>query len=242
MKSHLKCLFWACCSFQFCQIDIAASTVDVLGNIEQSSATSFVFRPNQGSLQWVVSSTLLSSLSVNDRIVGIAFRLDGSQATSQPGTDISFLDWNLQLSQSAHSPGALSTTFTDNQGSDVTTVRSGPLLISSEAFPTSINSPKPWGTVIEFQTPYTYLGGDLLFTLHAITGVTGSGIVVDAAANTPNDQLPFLYQAISSLGYTATGGGLGATPVFQVVVPEPSVFSLVSVTVCFCIHRRRKAN
>lgn len=214
-----------------------AYMIDLPNSAEQASSTSFVFSPGGGgTLQWVVSSNLLSGLSFGERIVGISFRLDGESQFTLPNSTVSYLNWNLQISQSVRPPGFLSNVYANNQGADLLTVRSGPLTIPAGSYPTSTNSPAPWGTPIAFQTPYTYRGGDLIFTL---TGdLTTRGFAVDAttAASTSS------YQALHSFAFNdpGFGGSPAGTPAFQIIVPEPAVLSLTSLVTLLLVTGRRR--
>jgi hypothetical protein len=216
---------------------VQAYTIDLPSSGEQASSSTFVFRPNNGTLQWVVSSSLLSGLTSGDQIGGITFRSNGGFPFSQPMTNISYLNWNLSISQSAQVPGSLSATFADNYGSDLTMVRSGPLAINAGSFPIAADSPEPWGPVIAFQTPYTYAGGDLLFTLSQNTSFEISGLTVDATTSAATS----FYQARFGAGYNATlSTSASGTPAFQLVVPEPTVLGLTSLTAFLLIATRRR--
>ena len=63
----------------------------------------------------------------------------------------------------------------DNIGPDAVTVLSGPLSVTTDAF-TGGAGPNPF-YAFDFTTPYTYEGGDLLFTLNV---ANSGGLVLDA--------------------------------------------------------------
>jgi len=125
------------------------------------------------TFQWVYSASQLTSV-VGDKITAIGFRLGPGEATvSSP---LVYSTFNLQVGTSLNPAGSLSATFAANQGPDTTTVLSGPLTIAGGSF-VGGSGPNPFYD-INFTTPYTYTGGDLLFTLgHSDPGVS---IYVDA--------------------------------------------------------------
>jgi hypothetical protein len=105
------------------------------------------------------------------------------------------------MSKGTHAAGQLSTTYTDNIGTDAVAVRSGPLTLPSGFNPGGALTPavNPWGGIIEFTTPYVYTGGNLLITIrhNGHTGGAGSGNA-EACAN----ELAPGCQAIGVSSYT----------------------------------------
>jgi hypothetical protein len=87
-------------------------------------------------------------------------------------------EYDIQLSRPANPFPTLNSTFAANIGPDVVLVRSGPLTVPTGAF-TGGAGPNPFFD-IEFTTPYTYNGGDLLVTLGHTTATSGTGFAIDA--------------------------------------------------------------
>lgn len=139
--------------------------------VEGAGAQNTAVNMDPRTLQTVFSASELTGMGVGAQIIGVAYRLDGAYG-SWPPDALTFSNYEMILSTSLNPPGSLSLTFADNVGPDAVTVRSGPLTIPANAFPGG-QTPNPFGFLISFTTPYTYLGGDLLITLrHTGNGVT----------------------------------------------------------------------
>lgn len=127
--------------------------------------------------QWDLSGSQFSSVPVGSSITAIGFRLQAGQSTA-PATDLTVGTFDLQLSTSLNSIGALSATQSDNIGPDAVTVLSGPLTIPANSLVGGAG-PNPF-FLIDFTTPYTYQGGDLLFSLHVANAAALDSITLDA--------------------------------------------------------------
>ena len=161
---------------------------------------STLLNSGERSYQLVVGPEELGGLPIGASVTGIAWR--------RP-TWISFGDWpgagftcswtnyDIFLSSSNNPPGSLSTTYTDNIGSDVVQVRSGPLSLTDAYFPGGAVTPavNPFGTTVQFQTPYVYQGGDLLLTIRHTGNNCGGNGSLDTVGS------PFS-QAIGQSSYT----------------------------------------
>ena len=140
------------------------------------------------TFQWVLPASDFAGIAAGTDLISIGFRLDGGLGSINQA--LNFAQWNLQLSTPQSPFPTLSSTFADNIGADVVSVRSGPLSIPAGAL---IGGPGPNPFYdIPFTTPYSYTGGPLLVTLTH----TGQGAVF------------FFNDAV------AVGGGLGNS-VFQ---------------------------
>jgi hypothetical protein len=193
--------------------------------VEGNTQTVIPLSSNPWTFQWVFPASQLASVPLGSQITGIAFRLDTS-AAAQP--NISFSQWNLQVSTSPNGPGTLSGTFAANIGADVVTVNSGPLSVNTSIYPFGGN-PNGFGPFIPFSTFYTYNGGNLLFTLNA-TGNGSAQIPLDANSVDANG---------STVGNPAFGSASGNPnffnyPIteisFTTGVPEPTTWALLSLT------------
>jgi hypothetical protein len=182
----------------------------------------------QRTSQAVYASTQLGSVPVGSTITGLMYRLAPSQRTwPSPPSTRTWEVYDIQLSTSLHSPGALDHTFANNIGPDVVTVRSGPLTVPAGAF-LGGRSLNPFNFEIVFTTPYVYQGGDLLIT----TRHMGNGVneeYLDANFNGP------LAQSIDARSFTATTkeGGTNNAPIVRLTfqspqsTPEPSALILL---------------
>ncbi|WP_260442118.1 PEP-CTERM sorting domain-containing protein [Microcystis aeruginosa] len=126
-------------------------------------------------------ASLLSGINVGDQITGLTFRLSSSGTgssvpPSSPAT--SFTNWDLTLAQAANPISSLSTTFASNLTNPVL-VRSGALAFAAGAFPGGAVNPttNPFGPVINFTTPYTYQGGDLVVLISHTGGTNAVGFL-----------------------------------------------------------------
>jgi hypothetical protein len=139
-----------------------------------NGAYSTVLHSQPRSYQVVIGQQHLAGLPSGSIITGIQSRLASWQAfPSWPATVASFANFDITLSKSNNPGGSLSSTYTDNIGSDAVLVRNGPINFSAGAFPGGAISPSfnAWSTVIPCVNTYTYTGGDLLITIRH----TGSG-------------------------------------------------------------------
>lgn len=133
------------------------------------------------SYQLVVGPAELGGIPVGSTITGIAWRRPTWQAMSAwPGAGFTctFVNYDITLSTAARAPGSLSTTYTENMGSDAVLVRSGPLVLSGAYFPGGAVTPatNPFGQTVAFTTGYVYPGGSLLLTVrHSGNNCGGNG-------------------------------------------------------------------
>jgi hypothetical protein len=128
--------------------------------------------------QQVYHNSLLTSLAPGTQITGMRFRADGGWHVLSSGS-YNFATFDVRIGTSTHAPGSLSATVADNLGADTIQARSGSLFWAAGSFP-SDTSPSSFGPLIDFTTPYTYNGGDLLLTVsHSAGG--GDTLLWDAA-------------------------------------------------------------
>lgn len=173
---------------------------------EQSNSLNTPVRSAARTIQYVYDSSLLASLPVGSQITGMAFRLNGGEA-SWPPSARTWTNFDVQISTSVNNPGALSTTFSNNIGLDVVTVRTGSLTIAAGSYPGGV-TPNGFGPEIAFSTPYSYSGGDLLITIRH----TGNGVdeaFIDATPDVAGVQQGIYSTATDA--YTATVSNAGAS-------------------------------
>jgi hypothetical protein len=178
-------------------------------------------------------------LSSGDVLTGLAFRLNGGIASSPAA--LSFAQYDIQLSTSINGAGSLSTTFTDNEGADALTVRSGSLNFASGAFPAGA-TPNSFGPEISFSTPWTYVGGTLLITIRTSGDSEATAVSLDTVTNLAGH---FQGQG-STVGSAATVAN-GATSTAAVIqldvtpVPEPATALLLPSALALLMLSRRRA-
>jgi len=146
----------------------------------EAGATSFIpFSTQAQTFQYLLAGSQFAAVPIGSQLTSIGWRRDGSEPTG-PTAAMTYTSYDILLSTSLNPIGSLSSTFTDNVGPDVTTVRSGAFTLSANAL-TGGAMPNPFYS-IAFTTPYTYLGGNLLIELrHSATAADAGGIIrVDA--------------------------------------------------------------
>ena len=186
------------------------------------------FNTNSLTTQFVYNQALLGDLPIGTQIDGMSFRQNFSQwfgSAPSPSTDLSYTRFDITISGSNYPAGSLHWTFADNIAPGAALVRSGALTIPANSFPGG-TSPNGFGPELAFDTPYTYSGGDLLFTIRSeCSGGTDYPITdYDFGANE--------YE-LSGDGYGAATAftGWNGSPVVQlaVSVPEPSTAILLAI-------------
>jgi hypothetical protein len=125
------------------------------------------------TFQWQLAASQLTAM-VGDTISAIGFRLDAGSSSFAAGTSIG--SWDLELSGAANALGSMSTTLANNIGAGATTVYNNSLVLPAM---TGGAGPNPF-FLINFTTPYTYTGGDLLMTLSVLSGGAINNVVLDA--------------------------------------------------------------
>ena len=136
------------------------------------------------SAQVVYNESTLSGLNIGDQITGMSFRLNGAgnSGTLRQAPVWSVDEYIISIGSSLNSAGDLAANFADNRGSDfIFGVHTGPVTLDGTEFDTSSTAentgsnsdnfqngtntnliPNEFGFEFVFDTPYTYMGGDLL--------------------------------------------------------------------------------
>jgi hypothetical protein len=197
------------------------------------------------------NSSQLTSLTSPTMITGMQLRIsqagNAAIAATWPSQTLSFVNFDVQLSRASamlDTDGEILSgtgTFASLQGSNVTTVRSGPMNIDPAAFINSQPAASPFGFLINFSTPYLYTPGESLVMYLTHTGYLpntepqpffaaaafGNGIA-DAVSSTAG------YQAANSNGFSSPYlVQFSVTP-----VPEPTSMALISVAGVGLVVRR----
>ncbi len=146
---------------------------------------------------------------------------------------INIVQWNWQRSTGTNPVLTLSSTFANNNGPNVVTVRSGALSISAGTFPSS-GSPRGFYT-IGFTTPFTYTGGEVVVTMRH-TSHAGSSFLNDAV------NVGALGNTLGNVFDSTTGStNFFHFPVTRfTVTPEPGSLVLAAIGVLAASARRRR--
>ncbi len=107
---------------------------------------------------------------VGATINGVSFRIDNEAPSAAffPAADFTNDRFDITMSTATNSAATMSTTFANNEGSDLTTVRSGPIAIPKGAYP-SFSPQRPFGLFIPFTRPFVYKGGPLTMLIRSGT-------------------------------------------------------------------------
>ncbi len=180
----------------------------------------------------------MTALHPGDLITGIALRLDGGEA-SYPSSTVTWTQYDIKVG-----PGnaTLTSTFANNFASTPTAVRTGSLVMDPGFFPNT-GSPRDFSTVIAFNTPYVYTGGDLLFEFRTIAPNQTLLIDTMSGAQTTGQSI---FNLGNSNATTATDGPFGdnwAMALQISPVPEPSTYAMALAGLAcggYSMFRRRK--
>ena len=234
-------VMFACCVVAvpnvFSDIVVPSTLTNIEGNTSAGFPFSIIGTGRSMRYQQVYSASEFGGLG---EITQMAFRGDGVVA---PGSfAATFTNISIQLSTTSKPADGLSLTFNDNVGSDVTTVFSGGLSLSS-AGTGPLGGPKDFDIVITFATPFSYnpAAGNLLLDVRNFGGFAGSIRPFDAQ-NTFGDSTSRLQSACNVLTGAcngvndATGGPstTGFVTRFSVVavtpVAEPNSLLLTAIS------------
>ncbi len=187
------------------------------------------FNTNSLTTQFVYNQPLLGDLPIGSQIDGISFRQVFSPplgSAPSPSTDLTYTRYDITVSGSNYAADSLHWTFADNIAPGAVLARSGPLTIPANSFPGG-TSPNGFGPELTFDAPYTYSGGDLLFTIRSECSGGTNYPVTDYDFGTMEYEL-------SGDGYGAATAfsGWNGSPVIQLAItsaPEPSAFVLLGI-------------
>jgi hypothetical protein len=193
--------------------------------------------PRTGQL--LIAASQLGGVNVGDQISGLTFRLWTGATVAFPGSNATWSDYTINVGQGV-AMGTATTTFANNFVGAPTTVRSGPLTINAGAFPLG-GPPRPFGSTIMFNAPYTYTGGNLLIEIRH----SGSNIVNVASdflevALTTDPGYNNSFWAATATGAAATTGAVANFTVTNlVVIPTPAGLSVLGLAGLGLLRRRR---
>lgn len=156
----------------------------------------------------------LGGIPAGGKITGIRFRLDQFATVPIEGDITNF---EVRLSTFARGLGNLDPAFAENRGVDEVITRTGPLAVASGDYSVG-GSPNAFGPVIDFERPFTYVGGSLLLEV----GTTGIavGSIIDGVLLTDGSQSA--YGAANGFNTTSADLGIfGDVPVIEYLFARP---------------------
>ena len=203
-------------------VEGAGSSQLPLGNGSVTSMTS----------QFLFSAAQLGGLTAGSVITSIGFRVNvNSPAQTQAMT---YSNYQISLGSSTQAVGSLTANFAANQGADTVTVRNGAMTIAANTFTSqpfqssATPTPNPFYT-IDFATPFTYTGGNLLLTLTMATS-TPRGLILDATPYAAGGGL----DSVSNVNPLSTPTQFYSIPIVQFTtaaatagVPEPATWAMM---------------
>jgi len=160
------------------------------------------------TFQYLYPAAALPNLDPGDQICGFCLRLDQSDTSSGSAT---YGRFDVKIGQAAatfqNGSGSL---LADNFASPPTMARSGPLTL---ILPAATTNPRPFGSFVAFEAPYTYTGGDLVIEWRVVAG----NALNTLDYNSGTDALGFGADA------TTSNGDFGSVPVMQLKVIKPAL-------------------
>lgn len=218
-----------------------AGTIVVPNAYTSTESPSYVNGPFSDAaitFQFQLAASQFSAVPIGSSLTAIGFRLDSTNTSSGPTAATTYASYDITLSGSANALGSLSNTFASNEGPNATSVYDSALVLEPDAL-VGGGSINPF-YLIQFSTPYTYSGGDLVVTLSysAPTGANVATYTVDGL--TSSDGAALLNNSFNA----ATGTGGYNFPVTEFVftsTPEPSTLGLAGLGVIACWMIRRRA-
>lgn len=164
--------------------------------------------------QMQFSAAALSGIPIGAQITELRFRQDINGTVGFPNVTTTWAEYDVTLARAANSISSMTTTFTNNMVAPVV-VKSGPLTISPNQFPTG-TIPNGFGTLVVFDTPYTYQGGDLVMLFrHSGSDSINSAFLDAVSGTTPGYGTDF--RALRGLSFTSNVGTITSVTIPQIV-------------------------
>jgi PEP-CTERM motif len=220
----------------------AHSQTVVVPDLEEDGGLSTPIRSGDRAYQMYLNASNFASITSPVFITGVQYRLNApfvdEVASVWPSQPITFSDYTIQLSRASAAINAAgeipttTTTYVQNQGAGVTTVRTGTLTFAAGAFIQSgiTGAPNPFGPAITFSTPYLYTPGQEMMFTASLTGYTPAAEPQEFIASAP--YTPNVADAVASTAsnsLTSTPGGFSSPIIVQFIfapVPEPGTAAL----------------
>ncbi len=175
---------------------------------------------NPRTFQMQFTPDALGGLPVGARITGLGFRLASGSAPDFPSIRTSWSDYEVTLAQAANPITSMSTTFPANLLNPVL-VRSGPLSLAPGFF-TSGRNPNPFATMLVFDTPYVYRGGDLVMHFsHSGSDSAATAFLDGVDLSAPGFGTSF--RAVTANSNNATIGSSAAVVTIVQIVFTPTI-------------------
>lgn len=165
----------------------------------------------------------LGGLPVGARITGLRFRLSANATAGFPSSSVTWLDYEVSLSQAANPITSMSTQFQVNMLNPVL-VKYGTLAIGANHFSFG-STPNRFSTLLTLDVPYVYQGGDLvMYFTHIGSDSTENAFLDAASAAAPGYGTAF--RAISANAFSASSGTAASATIVEIVFAPPVTQSI----------------
>ncbi len=210
---------------------------------------------NPRSYQLMFDSSLLGGIPAGSQIVGLSFRMHISSTTNfgpwmpAGGGPASWDDYEIRVGTAATTVAGMSTTYASNFSGDEVLVRDGPFTMGEGFFPGNgtiapvpTAFPNSMSAMIDFQSAFTYNGGNLLIDIRHPGGLhaNASGFVDGITTAGTAFGYGTLFRAMSQSTFTPTIGAFTTAYVTQIHwIPAPGVAALLGLGGLIAARRRR---
>lgn len=189
--------------------------------------------------QMIIDAGQLTGIPIGFQITGVTWRanITPSNPAIWPPADYVYNNYSMWLAPAATTVSTMSSTFAANVGPGEVQVRSGPLTIPAGTFQQgTVGGVSPWGFEIPFTTPFTYNGGDLVFTArHPGANVLGALFLDTVASGVANG-----VATMTATTEAAVTGAASNSSIFRfTVIPAPSSLALLGLGSLLATRRRR---
>ena len=206
-------------------------------------AGALVLTSGARTYQMQIAESHLSAIPVGSIITGISLRARGVSG-STPAANTSFAAFEITLAEAANPIGSFSATVANNMENPIK-VRQGAYTIAAGEYVFSAN-PSPWSALIDFDTDYTYEGGDLVMKISHGSASGSLSISTDAATSSWADAEDKGYVAGWANGHNtstlANNISVIVTQFHYTPVPEPAEYAAIAGLglLAFAGWRRRR--
>ena len=169
---------------------------------------------NPRTYQMQFSAAALNGLPVGAQITELRFRLDATATAAFPISTVNWTEYDVTLSRASNSVAGMSSIFTNNMAAPVL-VKSGPLTLPANRF-TAGGNPNAFASLIQFDTPYVYQGGDLVMLFrHTGSDSTNTAFFDALSSSTPGYGTDF--RAFSYVTFAGASGASSSVNIPQIV-------------------------
>lgn len=183
---------------------------EVFASAEAPGQLNSLLNAGPRSVMTVSSADQFATIAPGSRVVGHSGRLS-SGSVAWPGAGALYQSYRIDVSRSVNPPGALSTTFANNVGTDAVTTYNDSLTIPVNAFRSTGASNEPFSHTFFYKNAYAYTGGALNTFVRHSGNSAGSDAFLDAVRQADPEFGTAIDCLFSSSSAAATGSAISAT-------------------------------